>query len=74
MLFIGLTLLQLHIAGALNLDGPDLLMVVQSVKENGEIPYYDLVWIAQPLETVAVAGGENVLPRTCKKEVWDSVL
>lgn len=49
-------------------------MVVQSVKENGEILYYDLAWIAQPLETAAVAGGENVLPCTCKKEVWDSVL
>jgi len=73
-------MLRLHTSGGLHLDGADLPMVVQISKENGEIQYYGsaeakvLVWVAQPLETVAVAGGANALPRTCKKEVWDSAL
>lgn len=67
-------LLQLHISGALGLDGPDLLMVVQSIKENAEILYCSLAWGAEPLDMAAVVGGANVLPRTCKKEVWDSAL
>lgn len=55
-------------------------MVVQISKENGEMQSYGsaaatvLAWVAQPLETAAVAGGANVLPRTCEKEVWDSAL
>lgn len=67
-------LLQLHLSGGLDLDRPDLLMVLQTLRKNGEILYYSLAWVAQPLETAAVAGGANVLPRTCKKEVWDSAL
>ena len=55
-------------------------MVVQISKENGEIQYYGsaearvLAWVARSLETAAVAGGANALPRTCEKEVWDSAL
>lgn len=51
-----------------------LLMVVQSIKENAEILYCSLAWEAELLEMAAVVGGANVLPRTCKKEVWDSAL
>lgn len=47
---------------------------MQSIKENAEILYCSLAWEAEPLETAAVVGGANVLPRTCKKEVWDSAL
>lgn len=80
MLFIGYKLLRLHTSGGLHLDRADLLMVVQISNKNGEIGYCGsaearaLAWVAQPLETQAVAGGANVLPRTCKKEVWDSAL
>lgn len=80
MLFLGYTLLQLHISGGLGLNAADLFVVVQISKENGEIQYYGsaearvLALVAQPLEPAAVAGGANALPCTCEKEVWDSAL
>lgn len=79
-LFIGCTPLQFHTSGGLDLDRADPLTVVEISKENGEIQYYGSAearapaGAAQPLETAAVAGGANALPRTCEKEVWDSAL